>query len=98
MECADTVRPEIRLVNADSRSKALAADQERGDEQRASRQQGRVPTASARQQCTRGPRAPGVASSQTFRTGGSVHGTTRARLRGAPLDQPLAMPRALGLT
>ena len=46
--------------------------------------------ASARQRYTRGPRTPGVASRQTFRTGGSVHGTTRARLRGAPRDQPLA--------
>jgi hypothetical protein len=62
------------------------------------RQQGRVRTASARQRCTRGPRAPGVASSQTFRTGGSVHGTTRAHLRGAPRDSLWRMPRALGLT
>ena len=46
--------------------------------------------ASARQRYTRGPRTPGVASRQTFRTGGSVHETTRARLRGAPRDQPLA--------
>ena len=95
--CTDTVRPDIKLVNAGSRSRAPAADQERGDEQRGSRQQGRVPPASARRRRTRGPRAPGVASSQTFRTGGSVHGTTRARLRGAPRDQPLAYasgPRA----
>src|SRR5262245_34979141 len=84
------LRPDIRLVNAGGQSKAPTADQERGDEQKGESTARPRSYASARQRYTRGPRTPRVASRQTFRTGGSVHGTTRARLRGAPRDQPLA--------
>ncbi len=98
MERRDTLRPEIRLVNAGRRSKAPGVDQTRREEQKGSRQQGRVPAALSRERYTRGPRAPGVASSQTFRTGGSVPGTTRARLRGVPRDQPLAYALGARLT
>src|SRR5262249_13094261 len=62
MERGDTLRPEIRLVNAGSRSKAPGVDQTRREDQKGSRQQGRVPAAPSRERCTRGPRAPGVAS------------------------------------
>src|SRR5262245_22688861 len=37
MERGDTLRRDIRFVNAGSRSKAPATDQERGDQQRGSR-------------------------------------------------------------
>lgn len=50
----------------------------------------RPPLLSAVPRRTRGPRAPGVASSQTFRTGGSVHEPTRGRLRGVSRDCPFA--------